>query len=536
VGLGNGFRLPGLQKFIEQNINVNVTRVDAFNKLTLSTSVNAPAFQENVPALAVAYGLAVQGLGKERVSTNLLPEEIVRFRLWKKKRPYFVGAAVVLLAAMFCPGYRANTDSTALRNKSKLNAAQATIDNIEKNMKQWRSVAGQDTKQEQAMKQRAALLGYRNFWLSMMAVVEESVRSVTPDQPVLMNYARLLEYREYVNPAVRDQILTGRGLSDPNALNEAASILLDLRELRDFRNRFQTASPAGLKAFGKALLGQVKLDANSAAVGASSLGAMEGEALKLQVMRLMLLQHIQQVEAFKAKPRKDRNVIIVEGMDAVYFPDIGAAMTAGGESAAAVKTTKGKPGFKVTLGARTPREQVNANAMVADLRKYSQEYARWFSAMTVVTHSVEWQAAAGGIRMDGRGPAGVAGVPGATRPDPLMPDENSINDTQFKIIWFIEILNDGVVLDDVKTDAGKNQYVLGKEVEMFPDFDTSDAMADKKKIVKLPAGTKLTVEEIRIKATAPWYRVKASDAVGKSLGAGWICGVEVNQQLKQPAQ
>ena len=536
VGLGNGFRLPGLQKFIEQNINVNVTRVDAFNKLTLSTSVNAPAFQENVPALAVAYGLAVQGLGKERVSTNLLPEEIVRFRLWKKKRPYFVGAAVVLLAAMFCPGYRANIDSAALRDKKNLKAAQATIDNIEKNMKQWRSVAGQDTKQEQAMKQRAALLGYRNFWLSMMAVVEESVRSVTPDQPVLMNYARLLEYREYVNPAVRDQILTGRGLSDPNALNEAASILLDLRELRDFRNRFQTASPAGLKAFGKALLGQVKLDANSAAVGASSLGAMEGEALKLQVMRLMLLQHIQQVEAFKAKPRKDRNVIIVEGMDAVYFPDIGAAMTAGGESAAAVKTTKGKPGFKVTLGARTPREQVNANAMVADLRKYSQEYARWFSAMTVVTHSVEWQAAAGGIRMDGRGPAGVAGVPGATRPDPLMPDENSINDTQFKIIWFVEILNDGVVLDDVKTDAGKNQYVLGKEVEMFPDFDTSDAMADKKKIVKLPAGTKLTVEEIRIKATAPWYRVKASDAVSKSLGAGWICGVEVNQQLKQPAQ
>jgi hypothetical protein len=233
-------------------------------------------------------------------------------------------------------------------------------------------------------------------------------------------------------------------------------------------------------------------------------------------------------------------------MDAVYFPDIGAAMTAGGESAAAVKTTRGKPGFKVTLGARTPREQVNANTMVADLRKYSQEYARWFSAMTVVTHSVEWQAgaAAGGIRMDARGPAGVAGVAGAAgatgaaRPDPLMPDEDSINDTQFKIIWFVEILNDGVVLDDVKinvkTKDGKDlyAYVLGKEVEMFPDFDTSDAMADKKKIVKLPAGTKLTVEDFRIKATVSWYSVKAFDAGGKSLGAGWISGADVNQQLK----
>ena len=541
VGLGNGFRLPGLQKFIEQNINVNVTRVDAFNKLALSTSVNAPAFQENVPALAVAYGLAVQGLGKQRVGTNLLPEEIVRFRLWKKKRPYFVGAAVVLLAAMFCPGYRANTDSAALRNKSKLNAAQATIDKIEATMTQWKGVAGQDAKQEQAMKQRAALMGYRDFWPSMMAVIEESVRSVTPDQPMLMNYARLLEYQGYVNPALRDQILTGRGLSDPNALNEAASILLDPRDFSGFRN-LQTTPAARLKSLGKEKLGQIKPDANSVALDANSLQAMGGEALKLQVMRLMLLQRIQQVEAFKAMPRKDRNVIIVEGMDAVYFPDIGVAMTAGGESAAAVKTTRGKPGFKVTLGARTPREQVNANAMVADLRKYSQEYARWFSAMTVITHSVEWQVgAAAGIRMDARGaagpagPAGVAGVPGAARPDPLMPDEDSINDTQFRIIWFVEILNDGVVLDDVKTEEGKNQYVLVKEVEMFPDFDTSDAMADKKKIVKLPAGTKLTVEEIRIKATAPWYHVKASDAGGKSLGAGWISGADVNQQLK-PAQ
>jgi type IV pilus assembly protein PilM len=528
VGLGNGFRLPGLQKFIEQNINVSVARVDGFNKLTLSSSVNAPVFHENVPALAVAYGLAIQGLDKQRVSVNLLPEEIVRFRLWKKKRPYFVGAAVVLLAALFCPGYRANKDSAALRDQGKLRAANTIIGKIEKTMSDWREVSGKDVMQEQAMKQRAAWLGYRNFWPSMMTVIEESIRSVTPDQPALMNYARLLEYREYVNPAVRDQILTGRGLSDLNDLNEAASTLLDPRELRDFRKRFQTADAAELKRLGKATLEKITLDANSAAVDANSLQGMGGEALKLQVMRLRLLQHIQQVEAFKAKDRKNREVVVVEAMAATYHPDIGAAMATGGESIRAVKATGGKPGFKVTILAQTPLEQVKANTMVADLRKYSQEYARWFSTVTVVTHSVEWQASTavvGGIRAEGRGAAGQV------KPDPLMPDEDSIHDTKFKINWFVEIINDGVVLDNVRTDAGGNQYVLGREAEMFPDFDTSDALADKKKIVKLPAGTKLAVAEIRVKATVPWYRVKATDEGDKSLGAGWVCGANVNQQL-----
>ena len=541
VGLGNGFRLPGLQKFIEQNINVNVTRVDAFNKLALSTSVNAPVFHENVPALAVAYGLAIQGLEKQQVSTNLLPEEIVRFRLWKKKRPYFVGAAVLLLAAMFCPGYRANTDSAALRDQSKLVAAKKIIGDpkdpnsgIQGVMNTWQRLAGEDIKQDQAMKQRAALLGYRNFWPSMMAVIEESVsaRSVTPDQPMMMNYARLLEYREYINPVVQDQILTGRGLSDLNALSKAASILMDPREFRDLRNRFQTAGPAGLKALGKEKLGQVKLDANSVALDVKSLQAMEGEALKLQVMRLTLLQRIQQAEAFKAKPRKDRKVIIVEAMEATYHSDLDAVMAAGGGPGGAGKA-RGKPGLRVSLGGRTPCELAVANKMVSDLRLYSKEYARWFSALAVVDHRVEWvPIAAGATRFPGRVPA-VAGKPtGPVIPDQLMPDEESANDTQFRIIWFVEILNDGVVLDDVKTEAGMNQYVLLREAEMFPAFDTSDAMADKKKIAKLPAGTKLTVEEVRVKTTAPWYRVKAADASGKSLGAGWVSGPDVNQQLK----
>jgi len=526
VGLGNGFRLPGLQKFIEQNLNVSVTRVDTYNKLILSSSVNAPAFQENVPSLAVAYGLALQGLGKQKVNTNLLPEEIVRHRLWKKKRPYFVAAAAVLLAAMFCPGYRANTDAQALADQSKLRDTRAIIDSMDETMMAWRKVAGQDKIAEQAMRRRTAMLGYRDFWPSVMAIIEKSVGFVTPDQPMMTNYARLLDYQANVPAQVRDQIRTGRGgLLEPQRLDGIAGVLLGAQDLRGFRNRFSGASAQGLGAYGKTLLKQTQTDPNAAALDANSLAALSGDALKSQVMRLALALRIQQAEAFKAKPRSERGLIVVDLLEANYYSDLGAAMTET-EAGTAYKATGGRPGFKVVMVARTPRGQTQANQMVANLRQFSVAYARWFSSLEIVDHRVDW------VSSKPSGFTTPTGGLAAGRADPLMPGENTGADTRFKVIWFLEILNDGIAFSDVNTEPGKNVYELGKQLEMCPEFEPADVMAAEKRIVTLPVGTKLTIDEIRNKLTVPWYRVKAADPGGKSLGAGWVAAVGTDQQLK----
>jgi len=526
VGLGNGFRLPGLQKFIEQNLNVNVARVDTYNKLTISSSVNAPAFQENIPSLAVAYGLALQGLDKGTISTNLLPAEIVRHRLWKKKRPYFIAAAVVLLAAIFCPGYRANTDASALADKSKFNEAQAIVSSIDQTMDQWRTVEGQDKNAEQAMRQRASMLGYRDVWPSMLAIIEESVKSVTPDQPLMMGYARMLSYQANISKQAQDQIRTGRGgIPKPDLLDKAAAELLDSQSLRDFRNRFGSTGEQGLKAYGKALLGQIKMDPNAASLDANSLAALSGVPLKSQVMRLALLQRIQQAEAFKAKPRKQRNVIVVEILEEAYDTDLSKLMGEPG-AGAAYTGTGGRPGFRIVMLARTPRGQNQTNQMVANLRRFSVAYAKWFTGLKIVGHNMDWVSVA---------PAGVGAVAAAASPDPLMPDEDTNPDTRFKVTWYVEILNDGIALSDVKTVPGQNTYELGKQVDMYPEFEPADPVAAEKRIVPLSVGTKLTVEEIRNKLTVPWYRVKAAGPDGKSLGTGWVAAIETEQlnRIKQ---
>ncbi|MCK5711889.1 MAG: type IV pilus assembly protein PilM, partial [Hyphomicrobiaceae bacterium] len=48
VGLGNAFRLPGLQKFLQQNLQVEVEKVEAFGTLGSSQVTSAPAFRDNL--------------------------------------------------------------------------------------------------------------------------------------------------------------------------------------------------------------------------------------------------------------------------------------------------------------------------------------------------------------------------------------------------------------------------------------------------------------------------------------------------------
>lgn len=97
VGVGNGFKLAGLQKFLQQNLQMDVERVESFPAMAGDTVLNAPLFQENLLSFAVPYGLALQGLKITRVHTSLLPPEITTARLIRKKKPWAVATAATLL-------------------------------------------------------------------------------------------------------------------------------------------------------------------------------------------------------------------------------------------------------------------------------------------------------------------------------------------------------------------------------------------------------------------------------------------------------
>jgi len=109
IGLGNGFKLPGLQKFLQQNLNHEVEKLDSFARMVGDEVVGQPVFRDNLPSFAVAYGLAVQGLNRSGLKTNLLPPEIEQVRLIRAKKPWALAASALLMlgfSALYLGEYR----------------------------------------------------------------------------------------------------------------------------------------------------------------------------------------------------------------------------------------------------------------------------------------------------------------------------------------------------------------------------------------------------------------------------------------------
>jgi type IV pilus assembly protein PilM len=97
VALGNAMKLRGLHKYLAQNLGLEVAELDRYANLSGSAVTESPAFKDNMLSFGVCYGLCVQGLGLARLSTNLVPPEIVKDRMIKAKKPWAVAAVALLL-------------------------------------------------------------------------------------------------------------------------------------------------------------------------------------------------------------------------------------------------------------------------------------------------------------------------------------------------------------------------------------------------------------------------------------------------------
>jgi type IV pilus assembly protein PilM len=176
VGLGNGFKLAGLQKFLQQNLQYEVERVDSFDALSGDAVLNAPLFQENILSFAVPYGLALQVLGRTRIHTSLLPPEIAIARKIRSKKPWAVVAAAVLLFS-----FAISMTSTAgvLRSVSeeRFAEAQEKVSSLETKIGSWKSAydaekAGYGTIQNQGG-QLIKPLSEREYWLEVYKAINE---------------------------------------------------------------------------------------------------------------------------------------------------------------------------------------------------------------------------------------------------------------------------------------------------------------------------------------------------------------------------
>ena len=185
VGVGSTFRLPGLQKFLKQQLQLEVTRPEGFAALEVEARREA-AMTDQAMNLYTAYGLALQGLGLEQVSSNLLPRQIQVQRMWKAKEPWIAAAAACVVAASAVAGGVLFTDYAAYRSNVQEHERQIelALNEAQRYQSQWRQEQA-DTDPQGKLEMMRGMLDYRNLWPRLVEDVTRAVAAVNPQDPLI---------------------------------------------------------------------------------------------------------------------------------------------------------------------------------------------------------------------------------------------------------------------------------------------------------------------------------------------------------------
>ena len=185
IGVGNGFKLAGLQKFLQQNLQYEVERVETFSGVIGDTVLNAPVFQENIMSFVVPYGLALQMMKQTKIHTTLLPPEIARDRKIRRKKPWAVTACATLLLGLAgsTVGWAGRFESVS---EERWNEQTSAVENFKSAVSGKESeYAGKKGEFQQLVDKGSVLVSYidhRELWVEMYRAVNEALPRVVGDQ------------------------------------------------------------------------------------------------------------------------------------------------------------------------------------------------------------------------------------------------------------------------------------------------------------------------------------------------------------------
>ncbi|MCG8510906.1 MAG: type IV pilus assembly protein PilM, partial [Rhodospirillales bacterium] len=185
VGVGSTFRLPGLKKFLKQQLQMEVDRVDTFKRIHADAKREAE-FADSALNMATAYGLALQGLGLESVSANILPSHILKARMWKAKQPWIAASAASVLVASglaFGAYMQASAAEQASRaeNTPKI---QRVLDRGNRFVSEYNNIQKEETRGK--IENLRRLLDYQDLWPKITEDINSAMLALDP-QPDLFS-------------------------------------------------------------------------------------------------------------------------------------------------------------------------------------------------------------------------------------------------------------------------------------------------------------------------------------------------------------
>jgi type IV pilus assembly protein PilM len=140
IALGSTFNLPGLRKYLGQQLQMEVIRLEKFSRLSID-GPRGSEFEAAAGSLATAYGLALQGLNFQHgIMVNLMPVSITREGVWDRKTKWFALAAALSVAGAGVAFFKPLMDQATVTKPGDKPQTISTVANRIKDLKtQWKN-------------------------------------------------------------------------------------------------------------------------------------------------------------------------------------------------------------------------------------------------------------------------------------------------------------------------------------------------------------------------------------------------------------
>lgn len=175
IATGGGFRLPQLQKYLQQNLQLEVSRIDRLGAGAPADGKLATTFNENLLSMVSAYGLAVQAMGDGKITSSLLPQHIRREKLWQEKTKWFgAAAALFVLGTGVALGSYYMEDWKIGRSDFRQDI-ERVLTQAEKLSGDWDTIEQSGTADRQRIANIKSLEAYRGIWFNLLTDIHNAL-------------------------------------------------------------------------------------------------------------------------------------------------------------------------------------------------------------------------------------------------------------------------------------------------------------------------------------------------------------------------
>ncbi len=178
IALGNPLKLPGLRGYIEKGLGFPIERVEAFTHLMGNEVLDAASFRENLSCFGLVYGLALQGIGRAYMKINMLPDEVVKDRFIRAKKPWALAAAATLLlgcTVSFAASSLALSGVSPARFGSAEQRAKQVVDTAKRYQQDLSSVESEFDRIKAIGENLTGNVEGRLLWLELLTAINQAL-------------------------------------------------------------------------------------------------------------------------------------------------------------------------------------------------------------------------------------------------------------------------------------------------------------------------------------------------------------------------